>query len=603
MDVVAGIRRAFALIGSSQRRWLYVLAAVNIVSAGLDMLGLLLLVPFLAFLGPGGVPSGRAYEIVESTLGNPPPERAVAVLAVVATAMFIAKGIIAVTLVWVQTGVLNRAQVDLSERVLRDFTEAPWLIQQTSGTGALIRTSVNSAESIKEVLAAGVNGVSEAAVFVAVVAAMLIINPVLALAAIVYLAIAAMLVLRGVRRPIERRGSEIQRQAERMNSTVIELVGGIKELSVRNSVDSRVTRFNDSAAAFLAAYRLVQVTNQSMRYLLEAIMIGGAALVIIVATLAGSVTTVLVSIGVLLAGGLRLIPALNALLIDVNVVRSSSPAIAIVEDEIERFSRVREIAASSMETTHSTTRDYATGITLEDVSFRYPTRSEYALSGVSLQIDPGESIGVVGASGSGKSSFVDVLLGFLEPTTGQVLIDGSPIREDLVAWRGRIGYVPQDIFISDTTLRENVLFGKRADVAGNSISDAIRLAHLTDVVLSLPDGIDTVLGERGVQLSGGQRQRVGLARALYGGPSILVLDEATSALDNETEQAINDALTSLHGSLTTVVVAHRLSTVRLCDRILYLDHGRVAGLGTFDELRASSPGFARMVELGSLENL
>ena len=175
------------------------------------------------------------------------------------------------------------------------------------------------------------------------------------------------------------------------------------------------------------------------------------------------------------------------------------------------------------------------------------------------------------------------------------------MSENLRAWRSQIGFVPQDIFLVDNTLDANITFGETDEIiADDQIAEAVRLAQLSDVVAELPEGLNTMLGERGVRLSGGQRQRVGLARALYRQPAVLILDEATSALDNETERKISDALHSLHGQLTTVVIAHRLSTVRSCDRILYLDDGKISGIGTFEELDRTNEGFARLVELGSL---
>ncbi len=563
------------------------------------MLGILLLVPLLAFLGPGGAPQGAFVDFAEQLLGTDAPERIVLALALAATALFVAKGVAAVSLLWVQTGVLNVAQVSLSERILGSFVKAPWLVQQSSGTGAIIRTTINSVTATALTVASGIGVLAESAVFIAVFAALVIVNPLLAIAALIYLVAAGLTYLRIVRRPIETRGEQVQVEAEKMNSSLIELVGGIKELTVRDSTSTYLGRYARSARGYLDAYRLIAVTNQGMRYLLEILMIAGVALVIGFATLSGSTTTVLVSVGVLLAGGLRLVPALNALLIAVNTIRSNQPAVAIVEAELARLGEYEAIpdVAGDASADFVPTGAFA----VSDLLFRYPTRAEDALLGISVEVGFGEALGIVGSTGSGKSTLVDLLLGLLDPVSGSVLIDGRPLGENLRAWRAQIGFVPQDIFLVDDTLAANITFGEADEVASaEQIAAAIRLAHLDDVVAELPEGLDTMLGERGVRLSGGQRQRVGLARALYRKPAILILDEATSALDNETERKISDALMSLHGKLTTVVVAHRLSTVRSCDRILYLDRGQVSGIGTFDELDRTNEGFARLVELGSL---
>ncbi len=599
MDVIRTVRRAFALLNAPARRRLLVLGAANVLVAGLDMLGILLLVPLLAFLGPGGTPQGPFAGIAEQLLGTDAPERIVLVLALAATALFVAKGFAAVSLLWVQTGVLNVAQVSLSERILGSFVKAPWLVQQSSGTGAIMRTTVGSVATTAQTVASGIGVLAESAVFLAVFAALVIVNPFLAIAALIYLVAAGLTYLRIVRRPIETRGERLQVEAEKMNSSLIELVGGIKELTVRDSTSTYLGRYARSARGYLDAYRLIAVTNQGMRYLLEILMIAGVALVIGFATLSGSTTTVLVSVGVLLAGGLRLVPALNTLLIAVNTIRANQPAVAIVEAELARLGEYEAIPDDA----GGGSADFVpTGaFAVNDLLFRYPTRAEDALLGISVEVGFGEALGIVGSTGSGKSTLVDLLLGLLDPISGSILIDGRPLGENLRAWRAQIGFVPQDIFLVDDTLAANITFGEADEVASaEQIAAAVRLAHLDDVVAVLPEGLNTMLGERGVRLSGGQRQRVGLARALYRKPAILILDEATSALDNETERKISDALLSLHGKLTTVVVAHRLSTVRSCDRILYLDRGQVSGIGTFDELDRTNEGFARLVELGAL---
>ena len=575
------------------------LALASVVVAALDMLALLLLVPFLAFLGPGGVPQGIFVEFVEGIFGGAQPERVVLILAFAATLLFVIKGLAAVVLLWIQTGVLNRAQVALSGRILTGFAQAPWLVQQSSGTGMLIRTTISSVSATALLVGSALGVVAESAVFLAIVAALIIINPLLAVSALVYLVIAGLIYLRVVRRPMKHRGQEIQVEGERMNSSLIELVGGIKELTIRNSASTYLDRYIWAARRYLNAYRLITVTNQGMRYLLEILMITGAALVIGFATLSGSATTVLVSMGVLLAGGLRLVPSLNNLLIAINTIRSNEPAVKIVEDELARLDEF-EHAPGVIES--GGVAFIPTGaFAIDDLTFRYPTRVDDALSGVSVSAGFGEALGIVGSTGSGKSTFVDVLLGLLDPVAGSILIDGRPLHGNVRAWRSQIGFVPQDIFLVDDTLAANITFGEAEEaVSDERIAEAIRLAQLEDVVSQLPEGLDTMLGERGVRLSGGQRQRVGLARALYRQPRVLILDEATSALDNETERKISDALKTLHGQLTMVVIAHRLSTVRSCDRILYLDGGRVSGLGTFDELDRTNEGFAKLVELGSL---
>jgi ATP-binding cassette subfamily C protein len=224
-------------------------------------------------------------------------------------------------------------------------------------------------------------------------------------------------------------------------------------------------------------------------------------------------------------------------------------------------------------------------IELIDVSFRYSDKGPETLHRVTMSIPSGSAIGIIGSSGAGKSTLVDVILGLLRPTQGSVLVDGADIAENPAGWQRLIGYVPQSIYLSDNTIRNNVAFGiPEAHIDDKAIARAIRAAQLDGFVATLPDGVNTFVGERGVRLSGGQRQRIGIARALYHDPQLLVLDEATSALDTETEAGVMEAVNALHGAKTLIVVAHRLSTISNCDRIYRLERGQVAKVGTFAEV-------------------
>jgi ABC-type bacteriocin/lantibiotic exporter with double-glycine peptidase domain len=219
-------------------------------------------------------------------------------------------------------------------------------------------------------------------------------------------------------------------------------------------------------------------------------------------------------------------------------------------------------------------------ISLENVAFKYESSSVESLRGVSLIIPHGSTIGFIGTTGAGKSTLVDIILGLLTPVTGIVKVDGNDIQTNLRAWQNKIGYVPQSIFLTDDTLRRNIAFGiSKNEIDETSIQRAIESAQLSDYVKSLPLGLDTIVGERGIRLSGGQRQRIGIARALYHDPSVLVLDEATSSLDNATEKSVMEAIKKLHGYKTIIIIAHRLSTVEHCDRIFKLEFGKIVDEG------------------------
>jgi ABC-type multidrug transport system fused ATPase/permease subunit len=240
-------------------------------------------------------------------------------------------------------------------------------------------------------------------------------------------------------------------------------------------------------------------------------------------------------------------------------------------------------------------------IKIENVALTYPNKPNPAISDITLTIPSGTSVAFVGPSGAGKTTIIDVLLGVLNPDKGNVLISGLPPLLAVAKWPGAVSYVPQDVVISAGTIRENVALGYPAEEATDElVMNALKVAHLDDLVANLPEGLDTQVGERGAKISGGQRQRLGIARAMFTHPHLLVLDEATSSLDGETEASISDAVHSLRGSTTVVMIAHRLSTVRNADIVVYLSKGKVLATGTFDEVRNAVPDFDRQAKLMGL---
>ena len=329
--------------------------------------------------------------------------------------------------------------------------------------------------------------------------------------------------------------------------------------------------------------------------MLETSLVVGAVLVVGVAGLASGGAAALPAVGLVLAGAFRLLPALNQVLFLTNQVQFNSSSTGFVEGELRTFGVFADGSASRDRRAVPPLR-LERELRLDGVTFQYPTRVEQALRGVSLVVRQGESLGIVGPTGSGKSTLLDVVLGTLEPKRGEVTVDGTPLGQRREAWQRSIGYVPQEVYLVDDTLRANVALGWYGDeIDDERVLEAIGLAGLEDVVAALPDGVETIVGERGVRLSGGQRQRVGLARALYTRPSVLVLDEATSNLDHGTEQHVVETLAALPRGTTMIIVTHRTTSVRRCDRILYLDAGVIRAEGTFDEVTASVPEFSDSV--------
>jgi ABC-type multidrug transport system fused ATPase/permease subunit len=595
-DITRVVKTAFRLVEPSSRRRVMGYGLASILLAALDFFALVLLVPFLSSLSGDsagrsqGIAGGRISSVLNDTAMHVTPTH----LALAAAILFLFKAVFSMILLWRQAGVLNEVQTRLAVRVVKKYGDLPWIQKSDKSTGQLIRTTSTATYGVVQVLAATNALLAESAVLIAVIVAMVVVSPFLALAVLLYLLAIGTAYSVLLRRPISERGARAQVEGEVMNTALIELVNGVRELTIRGAYDRWSERYEGALSAYLGAYRLVQVAAQSLRYLLEAAVIGGVAVLVVAITLLGSEGEILVAVGIVLAGGLRVIPALNTVLGSINQMRSNSAAVTIVSQELalvgmEKCSKkpdAQEIVLDSFES-----------VTFSGVDFSYPGREHRALHNVTFTMNQGESIGVVGESGAGKSTLIDMLLGLIEPSGGKVLVNGENLSDVLPQWRSWIGYVPQQGHIFDASLAANVTLDPDG-LSNSRVISAITRVDLATLAERLPGGYEGRLGERGRSLSGGQQQRLVMARALYSEPSILLLDEATSALDNETEKRITDAVEELRGSMTLVIVAHRLSTIRRCDRILFLSEGEVVDCAPFATLVANRPAFRRMVELG-----
>lgn len=590
--LIYGARRAWALVRVPERRRLQLVALYGVLIAALDTVALVLVYAVISLLNNQPV-TGIASTVIED-LGLSESDRyyAALVLLLITAALFVTRSLLSVLGLWLTVGATNAAQADLISRLLIGHAHAPQLLRLERNSSETLRTVLISVDQvISGVVGSSVSLVANVAVAAAVALGLILSSPLVALAVIAYFVVIAVTWTRVVRGGLTRRGRRIQELAEERYRLVLQGISAAKELQLRG----RALFYAEGAVArtrgINSASRGASVVNGSLRYMLETSLVIGAVLVVAVAGLASGRAAALPAVGLVLAGAFRLLPALNQILFLTNQVQYNSSATDFVERELQTFGAFARDQAARDRRVVPPLR-FERELRLDGVTFQYPARAERALRGVSFAVRPGEWLGIVGPTGSGKSTLLDVVLGTLEPEAGEVTVDGTPLAQRCEAWQRAIGYVPQDVYLVDDTLRANVALGWYGDeIDDERVIESIRLAGLEDVVAALPDGLQTIVGERGVRLSGGQRQRVGLARALYTRPSVLVLDEATSNLDQGTERRIVETLAALPGGTTMIVVTHRMASVRRCDRILYLDAGVIRAEGTFDELRASVPEF------------
>lgn len=572
----------------------------SLLLALLDTAAIVLMLP-LVDLASGSRPSNGVMAVVADALGNPSVERLTLYVAVAVVGLFVAKDLGAMAFTWWMARFKGLNRVRTSSAILRNYLSSPYTEISRRSTSELIRTMVDAVTQVYGSVIYGLMQVVTSGLsMLAILVALLYTAPLPTLALVAYLGLASAFYLRVMKPKAARAGRASASAAEAAWRSAFAALGGLKETRVRGSEAYFVHRFESASVRGVRPAQIAEFIGAAPRFLLEILFIIAVGVILVVGTTAGPAAagtgSVVGLLAMLVAAGFRILPSVTTLLGSVNGIRFGLPYLDLVHAEVER------IQATSTSVTLSGDRlAFAAEIVLDDVSFTYPDSSGPALDRVTLTVPYGRSLALVGGSGAGKTTLVDALLGLHRPTSGRITVDGHDISDHVRGWQANIGYVPQDVFLLDATLAENVAFDQTRDqIDPARLRQAVAQAQLDDVIATLPDGVDTQIGERGSRLSGGQRQRVGIARALYRQPRLLVLDEATSALDNETEHRVSAAITGLAGHVTVVIVAHRLSTVRHVDTIAFMENGKVVTTGTFEEVRQSSEQFDRLVRLGSL---
>ena len=573
------------------------LAVVGMIIAGaLDSLGVVLMLPLLQMLTGTDTTKGTLGTI-SRLFGSPSDSTLTIILASAVFLAFMLKGAFSLMLRWWILGFMNRETADASVNLLRRYLNAPYTFYISRNSAELLRT-LNDAVSAAylSVGNAILDVATESLTSLVILIALLVVRPLPAIGVVLYFGMIGVFVRRYLKRRAKVAGDELMEAARDNVQTALQSLGSFKEARIRGAGPYFLKRYHATQYRQAAAKRTSLYLAVAPRYALEMLFILGVAAMSAIIFSTGSSEAGAATLGLFVTAGFRMLPGLSRMVAALAALRVGAPGIELV---LADFNLLADGPASENRVAPAVLREK---IEAQDLRFAYPNVDHDVIDGISFDIPVGQSLAIVGSSGAGKTTLVDLILGLHEPTGGSIRIDGADLATIRESWQRAIGLVPQDVYLLDDSLRANIAFSEEVDAIDEvRLAEAVERAQLTELVDELPEGLETFVGERGVRISGGQRQRIGIARALYLRPQLLVLDEATSSLDNETENRITDTIESLRGQITMIVVAHRLSTVKRCNQLLFMSNGRIEDRGTFDEVRAANAEFARLVELGSLD--
>jgi ABC-type multidrug transport system fused ATPase/permease subunit len=578
-------KKLWHLLSPKHRRAAIAMLGLMLIGMVLETLGIGLVIPALALMTQGELATKNPVLVPWlNSLGNPSHTRLIIAGMLILVGVYTVKALFLAFLAWWQARFVFGLQANISQRLFAGYLRQPYSFHLQRNSAELIRNTIGHASSITSVVQQGLLLLTEILVLLGISALLLIVEPLGAILVVSTLGLAGWGFNRFTHNQVLRWGKTIQHHEGLRIQHLQQGLGGAKDVKLLGRESEFLAQYCAHNAGIARVCQLQATAQAIPRLWLELLAITGlAALVMVMIGQGKPLEALLPTLGLFAAAAFRLMPSVNRVLVAMQYARFYLPVIETLHDELR-------LLDASETPQRSQPLPFNRALTLDRVCFHYQSVEALALRNVSLSIPRGASVGFIGGSGAGKSTLVDIMLGLLTPVSGTVKVDGIDIQTNLRGWQDRIGYVPQSIFLTDDTLRCNVAFGlSNKQIDENAVWRAIRSAQLEQFVTDLPQGLDTVVGERGIRLSGGQRQRLGIARALYHDPAVLVLDEATSSLDIATENGVMEAVRSLHGEKTIIIVAHRLSTVSHCDYLYRLEKGVMVEEGTAGHVLRNQP--------------
>jgi ABC-type multidrug transport system fused ATPase/permease subunit len=577
------LKKINMLLDHTQRVRMVFLVILMLISAFLETLGIALIVPIMSVIvDPVSISQNKYHmgDLYNALHFSSTTDFAVFMM-IGLVLVFVVKNIILFLSNKAQLKFIYTNQFDTSNRMMINFMMRPYEYYLGADTSVIQRNITSDINNVYALILILLQLLSEIIVFIGLVAVLLVADAKMTMT-IAAILILVLVIIRYVIKPIMlKAGKDNQNYYSGLYKWINQAVTGIKEIKVANKESYFINEYAKCGEGYVRAVQKYNLYNSSPRLLIETVCIASLVFYMMFEMLGGEtqLSEMISQVSVLAAAAARLLPSANRINNYTTSIAYLEPFLDNVSDNLQQEIHDKNISYRAEDYKKKVTVEklpVKKAIEMKNITYRYPNTDTLIFDDANVTFPVGRSIGIVGTSGAGKTTIIDICLGLLHPEKGVVLADGVDIQTNYRGWLRNIGYIPQTIFMLDGSIRKNVAFGvPDEDIDDEKVWNALREAQLDEHVRSLPDGLDTEIGERGIRLSGGQRQRIGIARALYEDPEVLVLDEATSALDGETEAAIMDSINRLHGRKTLIIIAHRLTTIAGCDMIFRVKDGKV----------------------------
>ena len=569
------------LLDVKQKRLMVLIVFLMLIGGILESLSISVVIPVIeVLLDPDAVVSNKYMAGLYNALHLTSVTQFTIVMMLALIGAFVLKNLFLFLQNVVQLRFVYTNQFATSRKMMINFMNRPYEYYLNADTAVIQRSITSDVNNMYGLILALLQLISEAVVFTCLVVVLLAVDAMMILT-IAVLLLVVLIVIKVVIKPIMvRAGQENQDFYSGLFKWIEQSVMGIKEIKIANKEQYFISEYAKCGFGYVNAVQKYNLYNSTPRLLIETVCIAGLVIYMLIVMLQGaSVAEMMPQLTTFGLAAMRLIPSANRINNHLTSISYFEPFFMGVSDNLQEDIHDDSIVYDVEAYAHAKRiekLDINKEITLQDITYKYPNTEKYIFDHADMTIPIGSAVGIVGTSGSGKTTIVDVMLGLLQLQTGSILADGVDVQTNYEGWLKNIGYIPQTIFMIDSTIRKNVAFGfADEDIDDERVWAVLKEAQLDEFVRSLPDGLDTGIGERGIRISGGQRQRIGIARALYEDPEVLVLDEATSALDNDTEAAIMDSINRLHGKKTLVIIAHRLQTIEKCDMVFRVEDGKI----------------------------